>query len=111
VLLVDTWTLKIERYRELLRTFDQSNYLNTSVLVLWDSDTETVDSQEALDQLVKATFYFRLKSQEARMFVSPIKTVDEFRRELADALEATRRRIREHADLMRKVANKPRPIL
>ena len=51
----------------------------------------------------------RAQSPEARVFISPVKTPEEFRRELSDVLETTRRRIREHAELMRKVINTPRP--
>lgn len=109
VLLVDTWTLHIERYQRLMARFDKGNYVNTAVLVLWDSDTETKVSEHELDELVRATFFHRCLNQQARLFISPVRSVDDFKRDLGEALEAALRRMREYGKLMRTVASRPKP--
>ncbi len=109
VLLVDTWTLRIERYRTLMQTFDQINYRNAAVLVLWDGAEETATSAETLDEMVRVAFEHRSQNRESRVFISPVKSVDDFRRDLGEALEAARRRMREHAALLRNVVYRPRP--
>ena len=109
VLLVDTWTLHIQRYQEILSDFDEKNYANTAVLVIWNAnDDETVASEAALEEMVRATFFYRAQGANPGTFVR-VRNVDEFRRDLAEALETARRRMREYADVRRPVRFTPRP--
>jgi FxsC-like protein len=112
VVIVDTWTLRIERYRKLMRDYDDKNFYNTAVLILWNSrNAETVSNRQAeLEPLVKATFFYRAQSQGGGTYAS-IETVEDFKKDLGEALEAARRRMRLYADLQRSVSISPKPIL
>lgn len=110
VLLVDTWTLRIERYQRLMQRFDQSSFFNTAVVVvLNDKDGETVASQATLDSMVKATF-FRRSHGDARTFTA-VRSAEQFKSELAGALDGARRRLMEYAAVQREVGFSPRPTL
>jgi FxsC-like protein len=111
VLLVDTWTLHVEPYFELMRDFDKTNYVNTAVVVIWNpKDDETAASRDVLDEIVRKTFFFRAESANSRS-LAHVASPDEFRHELGEAIEGTLRRMRDYADVPRAVRRTPRPTL
>jgi FxsC-like protein len=110
VLLIDTWTLRIQRHFDLLRQVDSATDINTAVLVLWDADEETSRWEPQLAKLVTQTCFHRSRRTDARVLVSPVRNAEEFRRDLGDALDAAKRRMREYATLMRPVQFGARPV-
>lgn len=111
VLLVDTWTLHVEPYFELMREFEQTNYVNTAVVVICNArDDETTESKEILDEIVRATFFYRAESTGSGT-LAHAGSPEEFRRELGRSIEGVLRRMREYAEVPRAVRRTARPTL
>jgi FxsC-like protein len=103
VIIVDPWILKLGHYQHIFRMFDQRNFLNCAVLILWGKeDAETIRDRPELQGLVRATFSYRSLSRDL-YFREAIQSADEFKRELEMALQAIRLRMIERAQVLRKV--------
>jgi FxsC-like protein len=102
VLIVDPWTLKeVVRYRTVMEQVDTKRFLNCVLLLSWNEDDETQQQAGELEKTVQLTFP-RLRLS-ANIFRYPIKSPDQFREALLDALHQSRRNVLEFLKVKRPV--------
>ncbi|QQS48236.1 MAG: TIR domain-containing protein [Acidobacteriota bacterium] len=111
VMIVDTWTLKIEEYKKILRQYDDRSFINCVVLVPWNaSDTEAQQESTVLETMVRQVFIKRsLKMGAPHSFLYPVNSPDDLKKELLTAIYKTRERILEQLEV-EKIAFGDKPI-
>jgi FxsC-like protein len=82
VLVVDSWSLKLDQYKDAMADYVDRNFWNSVVVVPWNEDEETRDNTEELQDLLGRTFY-GLSEDAKRLRVVPS---DRFLQELDAAL-------------------------
>jgi FxsC-like protein len=82
VLIVDSWSLKIDGYRTAMENYVDRNFYNSVVVVPWNEDEETREQAEELRALLADTFIGL--NEDAMRF--RVVSSDRFRQELDDAL-------------------------
>ena len=103
LILVDPWSAELNRYRERLTAFDQANFINCGILVTWNvGDEETASSAQRLRDQIRQSLY--------RTFVSggtfvrdSVESAEQLEREVREAIDNIRRKINQHAEVMRPV--------
>lgn len=94
VLLVDCWTAGHPDYQAILQDFDQQNYQNCSVIILWDElDPETAQQEKLLRDNLRTIFKFRRLMNNSPFYRDSIRTEDELRKQLSDVLTSLRAEI------------------
>lgn len=87
VVMVDTWTLRLESYNQLVAPLDQHSSINCITLILWnDDDPEAAVYKTTLETAVNGTFNTKIAQTEPNFFHTTIKSYDSFKRELVRAL-------------------------
>jgi len=110
VLIIDAWALAIPKYQALLEEIDRTSSLNTAILIVWnDEDAETKEHLSALQLLVRETFRHRQVSRDA-YFRGDIRTVQQFREQVFDAIAAIRAAILERAEVLRSISDPGAPL-
>jgi FxsC-like protein len=114
-ILVDTWTLRLEKYREFMREYDKRSYPNCVVLIPWNfNDEETKLTQEVLQSAVQLTFVNRLLSKDPNSFFDTIGSPQDLRTNLSTALNTARMRILNIAEVKKKAESQQvfrKPVL
>ncbi|HEX3095380.1 MAG TPA: hypothetical protein VHW72_22260, partial [Candidatus Angelobacter sp.] len=90
VLLIDTWSLKIQPYQDLMRIYDDTNFLNCAALVIWDGSDETGKSAKDLESLVARIFDDNYKTRLPRLFMPKVATLNDFLTNIDLVLETLR---------------------
>jgi len=98
VLIVDPWSLKIDRYKRLMEIYDRRRFYNCVVVVPLNEDSETTLNAVALDELLKTTF----PRQQDLISRYVTRSSDKFSQALTAALNEGRNRIFELLDVSRK---------
>jgi FxsC-like protein len=94
VLLVDAWSARLDRHRQLLRAYDQRNELTTAVMIPWShDDAETQSHSSELAELVRKTFLNNSLRRDDLTFRSSVLTHDAFGADLQVVLEVVRNRV------------------
>lgn len=102
VLIVDSWTIRLPRYRDLIIELDRRNYPNSVVVVPWNPrDPESGPHREDLQKEVLVTFKNRVVSGNPDHFVAGVASPAELRSELARKLQATKGRIEKQLEVTR----------
>lgn len=112
VIIVDTWTLRIEEYKKILRQYDDRSFINCVVLVPWNtSDTESQQASSTLENIVRQVFFKRsLEMGAANSFLYPVSSPDDLRKQLCLAIYKTRERILEQLNVEKiALGEKPMP--
>lgn len=92
VLVVDPWSLKLPRIRELVERFDDGEYPNSAVIVNWNcKDDETNEQVDTLNQEVSRFFTGRARRQE--YYRDRVTSPEEFRQAILDSFNAVRGRL------------------
>ncbi|MGH8771181.1 MAG: FxsC protein [Pyrinomonadaceae bacterium] len=93
-IVVDTWTLRLERYRTFMRQYDSRHFLNCVVLVPWNSkDPETTSGKVALEQAVADLFRRKIMMRDPNHFITGIDSPEEFKKQMKTALNAAKNHI------------------
>jgi FxsC-like protein len=100
IMVVDAWTLMIQRYLDLMQDIDRRSSLNSAVLVVWGDDAETSGSATLLDSRIRQAFPHRQVSRDS-YFRGGIRTVDGFRTQFIDAVTAMQAQMIERARVLR----------
>jgi FxsC-like protein len=110
ILVVDLWTLSLERYAALMQRYDERRFYNSVVLVPW---SETASAHRAqLEGAVLQSFPNLTNPADPNSFVDAIASPDDFRKELAAALTRARLRVLNAARAVRKMpGDVPKPSL
>ena len=103
VIVVDTWTLQLPNYRQIMKKADEELQLtNCILLVPWnDKDEESVKNFEVLQNTVRAAFLNRSLNNSPN-FLSRISSVDELKAQLSVVLQKTKMKLIERSDIRRK---------
>lgn len=87
VIIVDTWTLCLDRYRQIMTEFDSALFYNTVTIVAWNKDASTPASRQLLSQNLKAAFTTKFILKDERVFIDRISTATELENSLGVALQ------------------------
>jgi FxsC-like protein len=75
ILIVDTSTLRVQKYKRCMQDYDRLNFANCAALVVWnDKDSDTTRERAALDFIVKQTFVFKARLKDPNSFIDDIST-------------------------------------
>jgi FxsC-like protein len=102
VLMVDTWTLRLQKYFQLVAPLDTYSSVNCITLIAWnDADNEALLFKNALEATVKGTFASKLvqKPPPPNFLFNTIKSYDTFKQELIKALTQAQSQIVETAKI------------
>jgi FxsC-like protein len=105
-ILVDTWTLRLPRYRTLMNEYDGQRLPNCAVLVCWNSRDEelTEAEREELKAKLSTSFVNHIVEPNPNIFLE-IDSHEELVKELPALLNKAHRRISEKAEVMRKAGS------
>jgi FxsC-like protein len=101
--IADTWTLRLQEYRELMREIDDHELPGCVVLVPWNlSDAETTASRPQLENALALAFVKKVSAGATQTLVDRIETEKQLREELSKALQAARMRLIRVEDVRRR---------
>jgi FxsC-like protein len=102
VLVVDSWTVTLPDYNQILQQFDEEGYFNCSVLIPWnDADIETAQQRAALEAQVRSVF--RRQSRLPLYFRDSITSEEELKAQLRDVLIRLKAEVFNQAPVSRPV--------
>lgn len=102
-IIVDTWTLRVQKYHNFMREYDERSFLNCVVLVPWNTkDDETANSLPVLEDVVRVTFLKKAGLKDPSCFLDQIRSPEELKRKLSVVLNRTRMRVIEKAEVIKK---------
>lgn len=105
VLIVDPWTLELEFYSSVMQKYDNFDFFNCSLLIVFnDKDNETKMELPRLELTVKATFVAKSTHEKLMSFRSNVGGMKEFEEELAKTLRYVRNRIIKVSQNIRRVS-------
>jgi FxsC-like protein len=94
VVVVDAWSLKLKRYRELMEKCDGISYKNTVIIVVRNADDQTVASSvKDLQAWLELAFPTKSESRDKKFFVNPVQSRGELQKRLREAIKNARDRI------------------
>jgi FxsC-like protein len=86
VIIVDPWSVQIQRYKNYMKDYDAQRFFNCGVIVVWnENDNETKLNKETLRREVETTFE-RLSLYQDTYFRSSISSPEELKKELTDTI-------------------------
>lgn len=104
VIVVDTWTLNVSRYQELMQQFDGYSFWNLAVMIVWnDHDIETLTHRPALQTTLRQTFVSKSRMQDPLGFIDGINSADDLKSRLSATLQRLRMQIIDICDDFRKI--------
>ena len=105
VLLVDTWTLYVQKYRALMKHYDNVPLTkNCVLLVVWNSgDEDTQKNREALRQTLRLALLTVSDLKDERYFVEVPGSLTDFTKTLSITLSKKRQQLIEDAELIKKI--------
>jgi FxsC-like protein len=87
VIVIDLWTLHIDRYRKVIQIFDKVNFLNCSVMVPWNfRDEETTGALGELKRKLAEVFPIQFYKPDSPFLFDGIKDLETFKEQLAKLL-------------------------
>jgi len=108
VILVDPWTLRVKRYQQQLSEYDKQSFWNCGLVISWnEGDAETQQMRTELERELESIFFRSMSTNRA---IRPVRSADELRIALSEAISVIRAQIVKRADLARAVAGPPRPL-
>jgi FxsC-like protein len=94
IIIADTWTLCLDKYRDRMLTHDDFASLNCSVLVARnDKDDETKNNRARLQHAISRAFRKKSRLKDERYFVDTIGSPEELQKFLAVTLQKIRSQI------------------
>jgi len=103
VIIVDPWTVRVERYRALMRALDERSFANSVVVIVVNLvDPETAQSSEALRLAIEGTFQNPQVGLVPYEFLPWISSAAEFEDGLARALVNAQQRIVKRREVARR---------
>jgi len=100
VVMVDTWTLQIEEYLDLITPLDNYSSVNCITLIAWNEDDDEAEVHKTeLVAAVKGALTNKVLEQPANFLSESIKSYDTFKEELTKALTRAQSQIVEIAKI------------
>jgi FxsC-like protein len=102
VVVIDVWSLRVDRYLELARKCDSVSYRNYAVLVVWSGDVGGY--KDDLDGLLYSALSTKMDSPTDKCyFINLITTPADLNDRLSAAICSARKRIMDYGKVMRDV--------
>lgn len=94
ILIVDPWSLKLEKYRNPIIKFNELQFINSAVIVIWNFlDDETNNQKEILNSSYLFPSLFRCLENNIPGIAENPTTVDEFKIILSRAIDEARAKL------------------
>ncbi|HYJ88285.1 MAG TPA: TIR-like protein FxsC [Pyrinomonadaceae bacterium] len=104
VVMVDTWTLRLQKYNQLIAPLDQYSSVNCITLIVWnDEDQEATIFKGALEAAVKGAFNTKAVQNPPNFLSTSIKSYETFKTELIKALGQAQAQIIETAKIKKNL--------
>jgi FxsC-like protein len=104
LILVDPWTLKRQAYQKAMRAYDEGDFPNATILVIWNlQDSQTAANYDDLKTLVRQTFRRKVRDQDPNVYLEDITSAEEFRNRLKMAVCSVQMKLLEQAPVARKM--------
>lgn len=88
IIIVDTWTLRVQKYKQWMQGYDRQNFANCAALVVWnDKDSDTLRERQALEFVVKQTFFFKARVKDPHSFIDNIGNANDLTSSLSVILQ------------------------
>lgn len=110
VLLIDTWTLKLDEIVQKMEEYDERSLLNCAAIVIWDQSDETRLNADALETLVARVFDDSYARNHPRLFRPNVLTRDTLINELGDTLQALKFNVINRGQPKRFISGRNEPI-
>lgn len=102
ILIVDSWTLRVQKYKQWMQDYDRLNFANCAALVVWnDKDTDTVRDRVGLEFVVRQTFLYKARVKDPNSFIDNIGSSTDLTSSLSIALQKVSAQIIETNNLRR----------
>lgn len=103
VVVIDAWSLRLKRYRELMEKCDGVSLMNTVFLVVRNAEDQTVvSSAKDLEMLLGLAFPTKSDSANRRYFIHPVESRRDLQRHMGNAIKNARDRILKYNELKRR---------
>jgi FxsC-like protein len=103
VVVVDSWTVRLTFYRDLMRKLDDRELDNCIVVVPWNpNDPETTETRDLLVTAIQVAFAKKASRRDPQSFVDGAMSHEQLKTELAKSLVATQARILATREVIRK---------
>ena len=94
VIIMDIWTLCLDRYHKVLRNLDGITYLHCTAILPWNlSDRETASNLSKLTDALTRTFPVKCHDERHSIYLKQITNLDSLRSQLLEILTQTKNRI------------------
>jgi FxsC-like protein len=103
LIVVDPWSLLLERYRQRLNTYDRANLVRCAILVVWnDREQEPGINPEDVKLKIKQTFSSILVNKNM-YFRAAVSSEPDLRNQVQAAIIEIQRKLAERAKLLRPI--------
>jgi len=87
-LVVDSWSLRLRRYADMVRDYDTYDCVHCIMLVCVNTeDEETLRDRDDLDAAVREVFDIKTRKKPSEQFLYPVSAADEFEEKLGSSLK------------------------
>ena len=111
IIIVDPWTVKISSYKEFLSNYDNTNYINSGLLVPWNfSDDETTQEKNQLQENLHQALSHCIAGNRSQVR-DEILSLEELAGCISSAIDEAHLRIMKFAQVFRKLEGDKEPPL
>jgi FxsC-like protein len=104
VIVVDTWTLRIDEYANLLNPLDNYSAVNCITLIAWNNEDMEADANlSQLKKAVQATFVNKSVAPPANFLSEKITDYESFKKELIETLSQVQLQVAEIAKIKKSM--------
>lgn len=94
IVIVDTWSLELERYKLVVRDYDDFDSWNSSMLIVWDNnDAVTIQNRGTLENTIRFTFPVKWRRNEGVVFNSRVGSQGDLEKILPVVLQELKAKI------------------
>lgn len=94
IIVIDAWTLEIERYAEVMRQYDELAKVHCAAMVVWNAgDQELASNRTRLVDRLRSIFEYKWSIQDPTEFRHDIETLEDFRSHLRQSIARVHNKI------------------
>jgi len=87
IILLDAWSVQLEHYKEMIRSYDAVTSLNCALLVPWNNrDPETAQKGDTLRGALQSTFSYKMRVDQGIYFQAAIPSSKDLRTGLLNTM-------------------------
>jgi FxsC-like protein len=91
IIIVDVWSVCIQKYLKFMSMYDKVNYKNCAVLIPWNElDQETSEHQAMLKKALEDAFEYKAEAKHSLYFQDTIRSIGELQNGLLDTISRIR---------------------